>query len=140
MCKAHHVHLTVGQTVSDWWPATHSFDPPRSTSSADRARSWSRCPTAASAGPARTAQEEGPQKLTRLERQLAEALFDLLAHPEAGRCRMDGCRLCLPIENRIREVLTTVQLADAVGDRPHRPPQPEPSRPVQQPAERRHRR
>ena len=64
---------------------------------------------------------------TRLERQLTNALLELLDHPEAARCRMEGCAISPPIARQVRDVLTTVQMANAIDgdpDRPHRPPHP----------------
>ena len=78
---------------------------------------------------------------TRLERQRTNALLELLDHAEAARCRMEGCRVCPPIAKQIRDVLITVQMANAIDgeptDRPHRPSPPELQRPIQQPTERR---
>ena len=68
---------------------------------------------------------------TRLERQLTNAPRELLDHPEAARCHMEGCAISPPIARQIRDVLTTVQMANAFDggptDRPHRPPPPDPA-------------
>jgi len=68
---------------------------------------------------------------TRLERQLTNALLELLDHPEAARCRMEGCRVCPPIARQVRDVLTTVQVANAIDGEPtDRIARPHPNRRV----------
>jgi len=61
----------------------------------------------------------------------------LLDHPEAARCRMEGCAISPPIARQVRDFLTTVQMATAIDggptDRPHRPPHPNRSVPSSSP-------
>jgi len=68
---------------------------------------------------------------TRLERQRTNPLLELLDHAEAARCRMEGCRVCLLIAKQARDVLTTVQMANAINGGPtDRIARPHPTRRV----------